>query len=151
MNIRDQLSGLVWLGISVFVCIESIRADVGSFHSPGPGFLPFWSAVILGAFAILQIVISVKKKKEGELAPLWKGFNWSKVIWVLFSLFLYTLLLPIMGYLIATFGLMAFLGGVTKRSKAWIQGLSALAIASVSYLIFYVLLDIKLPKGIFGF
>jgi hypothetical protein len=152
MDYRDLLSGLFWLGISVFVCIESIRADIGTFHAPGSGFFPFWSAVILGTFAVILLVtLRLKKKRKRKIADLWKGVEWKNVIWVLFSLFLYPFVLPIMGYLITTFGLMAFSIGIMGRSKVWVQGVSAFIITLVSYVIFYILLSIALPKGILGF
>jgi hypothetical protein len=149
---RDLLSGLFWLGISIFVCLECIRTGIGTFHAPGPGFFPFWSAVILGTFAIILLVtISLKKKWKRKIVDLWKGVEWKKVIWVLFCLFLYPFVLPIMGYLITTFGLMVFSLWIMGRSKIWVHGISALIITLLSYVIFYILLDIALPKGIFGF
>jgi hypothetical protein len=149
---HDLLSGIFWLGISIFVCFESIRSGIGTFHSPGPGFFPFWSAVIMGIFAgILLVTISLKKKLKRKIGDLWKGVEWKKVIWVLLSLFLYPFLLPILGYLVTTFGLMAFSIGIMGRSKIWIRGVSALIITLVSYIIFYIFLSIALPKGIFGF
>jgi hypothetical protein len=81
---------------------------------------------------------------------LWRGLDWLRVIWVLLSLFLYPILLPITGYLIATFMLIAFLLFIGVRSKVWIDVASALAITVISYVIFSTLLDVKLPKGIFG-
>ena len=60
-RVRDRWSGFFWLGISIFVCIEAHPIDIGTFHSPGPGFLPFWSAVIFGIFSILLIATSFKK------------------------------------------------------------------------------------------
>jgi hypothetical protein len=56
-----------------------------------------------------------------------------------------------MGYLIATFGLMAFSIGIMGRSKVWVQGVSALIITLGSYAIFCILLSIALPKGILSF
>lgn len=56
-----------------------------------------------------------------------------------------------MGYLITTFGLMAFSLGIMGRSKVWVQGVSALMITLVSYVVFYILLGVILPKGILGF
>jgi hypothetical protein len=151
MNRRDLLAGLFWLGISVFVVIQSVKSDLGSLRTPGPGFLPFWSAVILGALSIILIVTtSLRKKWEGKLVDLWRGLDWVRVIWVLFSLFLYPILLPITGYLITTFVLIAFLLCIGVRSKLWIDVASALAITVISYVIFYTLLDVKFPKGIFG-
>jgi putative tricarboxylic transport membrane protein len=151
MNRRDLLAGLFWLGISVFVAIQSVKSDLGSLHSPGPGFLPFWSAVVLGTLSVILLVTnSLKKKWEGKLVDLWRGLDWVRVIWVLLSLFLYPILLPVTGYLITTFALIAFLLFIGVRSKLWIDVASALAIALISYVIFCTLLDVKLPKGIFG-
>jgi membrane protein implicated in regulation of membrane protease activity len=56
-----------------------------------------------------------------------------------------------MGYLITTFGLMAFSIGIMGRWKVWVQGVSGLIITLVSYFIFYMLLGVQLPRGIFGF
>jgi putative tricarboxylic transport membrane protein len=152
MNRRDLLAGLFWLSISVFILIEAIKSDIGTFRSPGPGFLPFWSGLILGTLAITLLVISIlKKKRKMKIMDLWKNLEWGKLICVSLSLFLYLILLPIMGYLITTFGLMVFLLFIIERKKLWVQGVSACTISLVSYIIFYILLDIRLPKGIFGF
>jgi hypothetical protein len=151
MNRRDLLAGLFWLGISAFVVIQSVKSDLGSLRSPGPGFLPFLSAVILGTLSIILMVTnSLKKKWEGKLLDLWRGLDWNRVIFVLLALFLYPILLPIAGYLITTFMLIAFLLCIGERSKLWIDVASALAITVISYVIFYTLLDVKFPKGIFG-
>jgi hypothetical protein len=149
---RDLFSGLFWWAISILGGYESIRCGIGTFSSPGPGFFPFWSVVILGTFAtILLVPFRLKQKRKRKIADLWKGVEWKKVIWVLFALFLYPFILPIMGYLITTFGLMAFSIGTMGRSKVWVQGVSALIITLFSYAIFYILLSIALPKGILSF
>jgi len=152
MNLRDHLSGFFWLAISIFVCVESIQVSLGTFHSPGPGFLPFWAGVVLGTFSIILIVTTfLNKRGKGKLKEMWKGVGWKKVILVLFSLFLYIILLPRIGYMIATFGLMIFMSGVIKRSKLWIEVVIPLITVLASYFIFNTWLGIQLPKGIFGF
>jgi putative tricarboxylic transport membrane protein len=152
MSRRDLLGSLFWLGISIFGCIESIRTGFGTFRSPGPGFFPFWSAVILGMFAVILLVISsLKKKRKGMTADPSEGMRWKKVIWVLFFLFVYPFVLPIVGYLLTTFGLMAFMLGTIGRSRAWVEEVTALVITLVSYVVFYFFLGIPLPKGILGF
>ena len=152
MNLRDHLSGFFWLAISIFVCVESYQVSLGTFHSPGPGFLPFWAGVVLGTFSIILIVTTfLNKRGKGKLIAMWKGVGWKKVILVLFSLFLYIILLPRIGYMIATFGLMIFMSGVIKRSKLWIEVVIPLITVLASYFIFNTWLGIQLPKGIFGF
>ena len=151
MNRRDLLAGLFWLAISVFVAIQSVKSDLGSLHSPGPGFLPFWSAVVLGALSIIfMLTTNLKKKGQGKISDLWRGLDWPRVVWVLFVLFLYPILMPVTGYLITTFVLITFLLCIGERSKLWIDVASALVIAVISYVIFFALLDVKLPKGVFG-
>lgn len=152
VNLHDQLSGLFWLAISIFVCMQSIWNDIGTFHSPGPGFLPFWSGVALGTFSIILIVKSILEKKgQRKMTNLWKGIEWSNVILVLFSLLIYATFLNRIGYLIMTFGVMAFLFGLKRGSRLWIQVVSGLIISVVTYVIFYVWLGVQLPKGIFSF
>ena len=152
MGLRDQMSGFFWLAISIFVCIESIQVSLGNFHSPGPGFLPFWAGVILGTFSILLIATTILNKEGKEkLKEMWKGVGWKKVVLVLFSLFLYILLLPRIGYMIATFFLMIFMSGIIKRSKLWIEVVIPLITVVASYFIFDTWLGIQLPKGLFGF
>lgn len=149
---REQLGGFFWLAISVFVCSESIKSEIGTLHAPGPGFLPFWSAVLLGIFAIVTIVYGfVKKQSAGRIRDLWTGLQWGKVIVILFVLFLYPLVLVRLGYLISTFGLMIVATVVMDRSRIWRHGISAVIIVVASYLLFDVFLDVKLPKGMFGF
>ena len=151
MNVRDRWSGLFWLAISIFVCVEAHQIDIGTFHSPGPGFLPFWAAVIFGLFSIILIVMSSLKRSGDEKAErLWKGKSWNKVIIVLLSLFIYALLLQRLGYLVATFGLMTLLFGMTGKTKVWIRVLAAAFTALATYVIFYVWLEVQLPKGILG-
>lgn len=152
MDRRDLLGGFFWLAISVTVCFLSSRDGFGSFNAPGPGFFPFLSALVLGVFALLLLSTVILNKRWGRgIADLWKGLEWPKVAYVLFSLFLYTLVLPRLGYLVTTFGLMAFLFGVTGRTRIWVRGVNALIVTVVSYLLFCRLLDVKLPKGMLGF
>jgi len=91
------------------------------------------------------------KRREGSIRPLWKGVEWNKVILILISLFIYGILLPSLGYLITTFGLMFFLFGRIGRTRLWIQAVIASITSLVTYIIFHVWLEVLLPKGIFGF
>jgi putative tricarboxylic transport membrane protein len=152
MNLRDQWSGLFWLVFSILVCVESVRMGTGSFRSPGPGLLPFWSGIVVGTLAILLWVIGTLKREEGgKIKNLWRGMKWRKVILVSASLLIYCIILPRLGFLIATFGLMTLLFSIVKRSRLWIQAVTALVTVLVTYFTFYVWLGVQLPKGLFGF
>jgi hypothetical protein len=149
---KEQIGGLFWLAISIFVCTESIKSEIGSLSAPGPGFLPFWSAVILGLFAISFIIYStVKNGFSYKVADMWRGLQWGKVIAVICSLFLYAILLSSLGYVITTFALMFFVISIIDSARFFRHGISAASISVASYVVFQMLLDVKLPRGIFGF
>ncbi len=148
----DKVSGFFWLAISIFVCIEAARVGIGSFRSQGPGFLPFWSGVMLSTFSIILVVTSTLKKMEKrEIKNLWKGMSWGKVILVSILLLSYAFLLPILGYLIATFALIILLFGIVGKTKVWIKAVAGIITVLATYIVFYVWLEVQLPNGILGF
>lgn len=152
MNLNDKLSGLFWIVLSILVCMENMRVGIGTFHSPGPGFLPFWAGIALGIFAFILVIRStLKEKKLKEENNLWIGVKWSKVILLVIYLSIYAFFLQKLGYLIATFGLMTFLFGMIGKTKIWIQCVISLITVLTTYTIFHIWLDVHLPKGIFGF
>ncbi len=152
MKLRDQWSGLFWLVFSVLVCAESVRMGRGSFQSPGPGFLPFCAGVVVSGLSLLLLVKgTVKKEKGGEIRGLWIGPGWRKIILVAGCLLVYSVLLPRLGFLITTFGLLTFLFSAIERSNLWIKAFTALFTVIVTYMIFYLWLGVQLPKGILGF
>jgi hypothetical protein len=78
--------------------------------------------------------------------------KWKKTLGVIVSLLLYPVFLPIIGYLTATFVLIGFLFLVLGETKRyWLKGLGALFVTFASFFLFYVLLDVRLPKGFLGF
>ena len=80
---------------------------------------------------------------------LWKGLKWHKVISIPISMFIYIILLPRIGYLIMTFGLLVFLFSIIERSRLGAEVAFALITVIATYLIFYVWLDVQLPRGMF--
>jgi hypothetical protein len=152
MNRWDQLGSLFWLVISIIVCVESIRARVGTFKNPGPGFLLLWAGVILGIFAIILLTTSILRKRvEDKITNPFKGLDLWKIILVMASLFAYSFLLSWGGYIIMTFGLMVFLFSAIRRGRVWIDVTIALITVLASYIVFFKWLGIQLPRGIFGF
>jgi hypothetical protein len=129
-----------------------MRGNIGTFHYPGPGFLPFWSAVGLGVLSILLVVkSSLTRGGVGEIGDDWKGKKWRNGIWLIISLFIYAILLPRLGYIITTFGLMTYHFGLVGKTKLWIQVLGGLIVALLTYIIFGVWLQLQLPAGVFSF
>jgi len=150
LKFRDRLSAFFWLAISFIVCAESNRMGIGTFRSPGPGFFPFCLGITLGTFAIILVVTRTSDQEEGKITNLWKGTKLGRAILVLTCLIIYCFLLPILGYLVMTFGLMAALL-IVGGKRMWVEIVIALIITWISYVIFGVWLYVPLPKGFLNF
>ena len=143
-------ANLFWTGLAVAVCIESLQLQIGSFHQPGPAFLPFLAAVLLGILSLISLLQTLKGTLQDDYNA-WAKMSFLKLGLVVASLFLYVLLLNTLGFLLDTFILLLFLFRVMEPYR-WTKVLfaSLLTIGAV-YAFFVVLLDSRLPKGFLGF
>ena len=133
MNRPDTISGLFWLGISLFVGIKAIELGIGRFSAPGPGFVLFCSSLLFGVLSVVLVIRSFTGKKgETLLADPFRGLKWGKALTVMMALFVYASLLDRVGFLLMTFGLVAFLfalGGVNR----WVSIAGALVTVILAY------------------
>lgn len=149
LDLRGQFTGLFWLALSIVICATALRLGLGTFRTPGPGFFLFLSGIILALLAIILRVLDYSNKKDrSRTMDLWKGLKWHKVISITIALFIYILLLPRVGYLISTFGLLVFFFNIIERSRLWAEVVFALIAVIATYFIFHVWLAVQLPRGI---
>jgi putative tricarboxylic transport membrane protein len=153
-NKRREIIGIaVWLLIAVFVMISSWNLGLGEYKNPGPGFFPFWSALLLGVLSLLMIGTIYFKKDVvaiGGKADLWKDLNWGKNTVIIAALFAYCLVLPKLGYLISTMALMMVLFYM-GRMKPWALIAGSMLAVLLSYCLFLYGLKTPLPRGILVF
>ncbi len=149
MSKADRISGIFWLVFSVFVTIESYRLGLGTLHQPGPGFLFFWGAIVLGIMSLVIVVRAGgnKKPEEPETFNL-REFNIGKITLVLASLFLYSLLMERLGFIPTTLLLFIFLLGVVEKKKWFFTISTSVVVTALTYLIFETWLKSQLPKGL---
>ena len=148
----DQWSGLVLLIISALIFWGSIGLPYGSVREPGPGFLPLWLGIVLGAMSI-GLIVKTSMQKEGAKSIreiLTEKIRWGKVLSVLIALFLYGFLMGYIGFLTVTFLFMVFLLWFVDP-QPWKSVIGWALVGSVgSYLVFEVWMKLRLPKGFFG-
>ncbi len=71
---QDAVSGLMFLGIAVFVCVSTLMGlDIGGLDQMGPGFFPLALSFILGLIGVLVLLSA--KPDEDALPPV----NWRAV------------------------------------------------------------------------
>jgi putative tricarboxylic transport membrane protein len=144
------IANVFWLVLSIAVCLESWRLDVGGLHTPGPGFLPFYSAILLGVLALISLIQTLKET-EGPATGIWGGVRWFKLVFMLVSLFIYVLLFNLLGFVLATFLLLLVLFRVIEPYGWKMVLISSLLTITGTYFFFVVLLESRLPRGFLGF
>lgn len=145
----DSRTALFWIVFGLLVCYGASRLGLGSVTDPGPGFIFFWSGLIL---ALLSLVLFAASLREVTFeARESGGTNWGKIALVLAALVLYALFLERLGFVLTTFVLLSFLLGVTEGKK-WPRIIGVAGAAALgSFALFELWLKIRLPKGVFGF
>jgi hypothetical protein len=141
---RSELrSGIFFFVLSLLVMGESLRVELGTFMEPGSGFLTFGMGLVICALSVVLI---------------WRGWgvresqvpHARRVVLALASLFVYSLVLNILGFVVATFFLVAVLFQLGQSRQWWLViGMSAL-VTFMAYLIFGVFLHVYFPIGFLG-
>lgn len=149
MNPYDRVTGLFWLLLSAFICIESLHLGVGTLQTPGMGFMAFCLSVLLGILSLALFLKTIFKKEKGEFSSTFSGTLWKRVIIVVIALIIYAIFMPKVGYLISTFLLMSFLFWVVKGTKWWATLFFSLLATIITYYCFSVWLRLEFPEGLF--
>ena len=148
MSKGDRISGIFWLIFAVFVSIESYRLGLGTLYHPGPGFLFFWAAIVLGIMSLIILVRAWRNKEsEEDRIHLFGKLNIRKMILVMISVLLYALLMEKFGFIPITFLLFIFLLGVVEKKKWFFTISTSVLVTGITYLIFEIWLKSQLPKG----
>jgi putative tricarboxylic transport membrane protein len=151
MKNNDQRSSLFWLAIGLAIALYSMKYDLGAFSSPGPGFLPLITGLVIAGLALVVFFQQFSRADREGFKDLWKQKNWPAMLMVMGALVLYTILFRFLGFLLDTFLLTAFLLRV-MGPMSWKKVLTgALGAAVGSYAVFQLWLEAQLPAGFLGF
>lgn len=149
----DRITSLIWMALGIVQCIESSLLGLGSVSEPGTGFMPFvvgLAVILLAVFLFVEASVEGRRGRE-KAAALWADVHWKRVVYITILLLAYSLLLPKLGFLLATFLVIVLLlksGETVKWHWAVLVG----AITSgFSYLVFGVWLSVAFPAGILKF
>ncbi len=142
---RETISGFIFLGLALFVMGESLRMGIGTMKEPGAGFLPLWAGAILAGFSLV-LIIRGWKADRGTPRVRHSGVT----LIALCALFIYSLIMDVTGFVVATFLLMMVLFHLAQRRPWWmLLGMSAV-VTAVAYVVFGLVLKVYFPAGIFG-
>lgn len=153
MKKADQWSGLFLFLLSSLIFWGSLDLPYGTIRDPGPGFLPRWLGVILGAMSLALILKSTLQREEARMIRdlVSAKVRWKSIFPALAILFLFALLLDSLGFPVMVLLFLACLFRFIdpqpwKTVIRW-----ALAGTVGFYLVFEYWLSLRLPKGPWGF
>jgi putative tricarboxylic transport membrane protein len=147
----DKATSIFWLVVALVVSVASFRLGLGTVSAPGSGFTPFGASVLLGILSLVCFLQARGREKSAAAQPLFRGMLWPRVILVFLALLAYAQLIPLGGYSMTTFLLMAFLFRIAGQKKAWRVVLYSLATTTLSYYVFSKWLNLQFPLGPLGF
>jgi putative tricarboxylic transport membrane protein len=131
----------------------SLELPMGSAARPGAGLYPFLVGIALVALSAPLFIRSLRLKEtqQEKTEPFPRGKDRQRVMAVATALFFFVVLLKPWGYIICSIALM----GVILRLlglRSWGKVvLTSIFTAVISYYLFFSILGVPLPQGIFSF
>jgi putative tricarboxylic transport membrane protein len=139
------ITNTLWFALACLVAYESRRLGVGTLVSPGPGFIPFGAAVLLGVLALvafLQIIFgsdcSLSGFKRGDIL---------KILLVNIVLAAGVLLWERIGFIPVTLLLLIFMFRLLKPIGWGRVVLAAVLTMTFIWVLFVRFLGLRLPQG----
>ncbi|HSR12126.1 MAG TPA: tripartite tricarboxylate transporter TctB family protein [Thermodesulfobacteriota bacterium] len=149
MRTAEQIACLFWIAVSLSICAGAVGVKLGTPSDPGPGFLPFGAGALLGILALAHLLKTSSAARKATRPP-GQEVKRGRSVSLAVAVFVYALVLPHLGYLIATFILMVVLFSIYDRRR-WIVAIPAsIAVIAVTYVVFHMWLKVQFPSGYFG-
>lgn len=145
----DIAIGLFIILFGAFGVSQSVQLDMVDRNGrPGPGLYPLMLSVILVGLGVLLVI----HRLRGEPAAFGRfsaptGFELGRVAQVVLALGVSIVLLPIAGYFLSTVALVAALLFGVERLTHWRAVVTTLALPAIFFVVFVVLLRVRLPGG----
>ncbi len=146
-----QITGAVLLLFAGFVAAESLNLRYYTSLGPGPGFFPFWLAVVLGALAVAMLLQATLGQPEPMPSDFFSSRSgYMKMGAVALSLVGTALVLERLGFCLTMLAVYLFLLCALGRRGLVVTLLVALFGSFGVYYLFVRWLQVPLPPGVFG-
>lgn len=150
MKRYDRICSIFCLVFAAIVMWQSTVIPMGRVSKPGPGFLPFWVAVILALLSfLLWMETSLRKVPSDRVKFLAGEGRWPSVMMTVGTLLIYAFVIETLGFIISTLILLFFLFRFVGNQKWWLVFTETALVTLMTHLIFKVGLKVQLPAGLF--
>jgi hypothetical protein len=156
----DQIAGVLLFLFSGVYTLEARKLPSRGMNalffgqgSPGPNFMPYWLGVTMMLLSLALIVAGSLRAFEprGEEERLPGPAGWKRLAIVLGALALYLLVMPAIGFTLATLALLTALLVVPDRHALPVTLGLPLATTLLLYWLFLRVLHVPLPTNALGF
>ncbi|MHC4042209.1 tripartite tricarboxylate transporter TctB family protein [Bradyrhizobium sp. 23AC] len=142
-------SGLIGLGLGLFVIRSGLKLKLGTIHDPGPGFVLFYTGILICAFAATIIVAAITEGGP-TFGSRWKDARWAKPVIVIACLTGFAIALDPLGFLLAAIPLTLLLMCLIDPVR-WSLAIPISILVPVGmWWLLKQALGIQLPSGMFG-
>lgn len=145
----DIATGVFFFLFGVFGVTQSLGLDLFSRGGElGPGMYPLLLSIAMTGLGALLVAGRIRGETQqfGEFqAPI--GGELTRVVAVMVAVTVSIALLPFAGYFLSSVALVAALLFGVERLRTWRAVVTTLALPGIFFLIFVVLLRVRLPGG----
>jgi hypothetical protein len=146
MLTTDRVAGAALVLIGLVAVWESRQFPLGSFHRPGPAYMPTVLAVLLIVFGIAVALMGSRSQRLSAVG--WD--EWRHAVGIFAACAFAAWGLDHLGYRLTMAGVLVFLLFVVERKGIVLTAAVTLAIAGGSFYLFDRILRVPLPRGPFG-
>lgn len=150
---RDGITGLILLAVSLFLLVKSFQLPSLPIVPVGPGFYPAIVLSLMAAASALLVLQDLLKRRPAGAGDTGEAprRNYRLVVIAFAIVGAYVVLLPVVGFRVATVlfvgALQAALGRPQTARQWGVLAAIALGTAMVSYFVFERYLLVLLPRG----
>ena len=140
------------LVVFAFFAFESFQLSLRDALGPGPGFFPFWLGMLGAVLAVFLLTqLHLNRVDLGTEALVFDRAGVRNAVLVLAGLIVAAALLEVVGFRLSVLLLLPYLLLVLGVRNRVAVGIFAVAGSFGVYHVFFDLLKVPLPVGIFGF
>lgn len=146
----EVITSILLIAFAAAVIVMSWDLKITVRRAPGPGMFPLGLGCLIAMLSASILIENLNPKTPDKASKFTNKEGVAKILLLMGGIVAYALLLVPLGYLISTFGLVAYIM-IIQRSKPKTTILTAAGITLLLFLIFQVGLRVMLPKSPFGF
>jgi len=151
VNKKQLYAALFFLALAVFICHQSMRIGVGTLLRPRPGLMSFVAGAGIGLLSLaflIQILLGKGETSSEPSGEAERGGRMATIVAISVSLFVYTIAVNWLGFILATLLFVLFLFRTVETESWWRSMTKAVLVTLGNYLLFVVVLELQVPKGL---